>query len=106
MNNRNQELKKIINMFYQAAGMTGWNGNVNEHVAEVFSHMLIESQNCLNDYTWALRPGESDSIMEDIIFQVDSDMIKKLAETNKESTCLEFVIERWDGKLTKASYNL
>ena len=97
------ELKKIIILFYEAAGMPGWEGNINERVAEIFSNMLVEAQGYLQDYSWALRPGMSDSIVEDLVNQIDLGMIAKLAEFNKESTCLEFVIEKWDTRLSLAA---
>ena len=97
------ELKKIIVIFYEAAGMPGWEGNINERVADIFSNMLVEAQGYLQDYSWALRPGMSDSIIEDLVNQVDLGMIAKLAEFNQESTCLEFVIEKWDTRLSLAA---
>lgn len=101
--NRELRLQKLIDEFYRAAGMPGWEGNVNEKVADIFTRMLIEAQGYLNDKSWAFRPDPSLSPIDDLLYQVDSSVIQKMAKMNAQTSCLEFILEKWDEKLEQAA---
>lgn len=50
-------VKDVINAFYKEAGFQhGWNGNVNENVANVFGKMLSASRDCSAALNWVPRP--------------------------------------------------
>ena len=101
--NREQRLRQLIDEFYRAAGMPGWNGKVNDKVADIFTRMLIEAAGYLNDKSWAFRPDPSMSPIDDVLYQVDSSMIQKMAKKNAQNSCLEFILEKWDEKLEQAA---
>lgn len=97
-------LKELIDTFYKAAGESGWDGPVNESVARVFTDMLFEAKRCLNDESWALRPPDDGPVTIDwLIYQLDPYIIFRMEVLNENSTCLEFVVEKWDPKLRVAS---
>lgn len=98
-----EQLQKLIDSFYRAAGMPGWEGNINNEVVDIFTRMLIEAQGYLRDNSWAFRPDLSVPPIQDLLYQVDRMVIEKMDRMNKESSCLEFILEKWDEKLEKAA---
>lgn len=101
--NREQRLRQLIDEFYRAAGMPGWSGKINDKVADIFTRMLIEAAGYLNDKSWVFRPDPSLSPIDDVLYQVDSMVIQKLARMNEKTSCLEFILEKWDEKLEQAA---
>lgn len=98
-----EQLRSIISQFYKAAGMPGWEGNINNKVVDIFTRMLIEAQGYLQDNSWVFRPDPSLPPIKDLLYQVDRMVIEKMAKMNQESSCLEFILEKWDDKLEKAA---
>ena len=98
-----EQLQQLIDSFYRAAGMPGWEGNINNEVADIFTRMLIEAQGYLRNNSWAFRPDPSLSQIQDLLYQVDRSVIEKMAKMNQESSCLEFILEKWDDKLEQAA---
>lgn len=98
-----EQLKKLIDSFYRAAGMPGWKGNINNEVVDIFTRMLIEAQAYLEDTSWVFRPDMSIPPIQDLLYQVDRMVIEKMDKMNQESSCLEFILEKWDDKLEQAA---
>ena len=98
-----EQLHKLIDAYYRAAGMPGWKGQINDKVADIFTRMLIETQGYLRDNSWAFRPDPANTPIQDLLYQVDMGTIDKMATKNKESSCLEFIQEKWDEKLEQAA---
>lgn len=98
-----ETLLQLIDTFYKAAGEPGWSGEINHETAHVFTHMLIEAQRCLADYTWGLHIGMEPITVQWLIQQLEPRTIEKLGQLNENNTCLEFTIEKWEEELRKAS---
>lgn len=98
-----EQLRELISLFYQAAGMQGWQGKINNKVVDIFTRMLIEAQGYLRDNSWVFRPDPSLPPIQDLLYQVDRMVIEKMARMNEESSCLEFILEKWDDKLEAAA---
>jgi hypothetical protein len=98
-----EQLRELISSFYRAAGMPDWEGNVNNEVADIFTRMLIEAQGYLDNNTWVFRPDPGLPPIRDLLYQVDYMVIDKMAKMNEKSSCLEFILEKWDDKLEAAS---
>jgi|LGOV01.1.fsa_nt_gb hypothetical protein len=98
-----EQLQELISTFYRAAGMPGWKGNINNKVVDVFTRMLIEAEGCLKDVSWVFRPDPTLPPIKDLLYQVDYMVIEKMARINQESSCLEFILEKWDDKLNNAA---
>jgi hypothetical protein len=43
--------------FFKGAGLSGWNGEVNEDVAKVFLSMLCQARSCSIAMHWVPRPS-------------------------------------------------
>ena len=52
---------------------------------------------------WAHHLGGDWLEAQSALYQVDHSVIEKMAKMNKESSCLEFIIEKWDDKLSNAA---
>ena len=78
-----EQLRSLISLFYKAAGMPGWEGNINNKVVDIFTRMLIEAQGYLQDNSWAFRPDPSLPPIKDLLYQVDRMVIEKMAKFNK-----------------------
>jgi len=98
-----ETLQHLIDLFYKAAGESGWTGTTNDETAQVFTHMLIEAQRCLGDYTWGLHMSSSPITLNWLINQLEPQNIERLGRLNQESTCLEFIIEKWHDQLNRAA---
>lgn len=98
-----KQLRDLISAFYLAAGMPKWEGKINNKVVDIFTRMLIEAEGYLKDVSWVFRPDPSMPPIKDLLYQVDVSIIEKMAEINEESSCLEFIIEKWDDKLSQAA---
>lgn len=98
-----EQLRELISSFYRAAGMPGWEGNINNKVVDIFTRMLIEAGGYLTDISWVFRPDPTLPPIQDLLYQVDYMIIEKMARINQESSCLEFVLEKWDDKLSDAA---
>lgn len=98
-----EQLQQLIDSFYRAAGMPGWEGNINNEVVDIFTRMIIEAQGYLQNNSWVFRPDMSIPPIQDLLYQVDYMVIDKMAKLNQESSCLEFILEKWDDKLEQAS---
>lgn len=98
-----EQLRNLISDFYRAAGMPGWKGNINNKVVDIFTRMLIEAGGYLEDISWVFRPDPTLPPIQDLLYQVDYMVIEKMAKINQESSCLEFILEKWDDKLTDAA---
>lgn len=97
------QLQTLIDSFYRAAGMPGWQGNINNEVVDIFTRMLIEAQGYLKENSWVFRPDMSVPPIQDLLYQVDYMVIDKMAKMNEDSSCLEFILEKWDDKLEQAA---
>lgn len=98
-----ETLQHLIDVFYKAAGEPGWSGDTNDETAHIFTHMLIESQRCLGDYTWGLVMNAHPITIKWLINQLEPTNIERLGRLNEETTCLEFIIEKWDDALNRAA---
>ncbi|MDH5181981.1 MAG: hypothetical protein OEZ39_01535 [Gammaproteobacteria bacterium] len=98
-----ETLLQLIDTFYKAAGEPGWSGNINNEIAHVFTHMLIEAQRCLSDYTWGLHIGMEPITVQWLIHQIEPRTIERMGQLNENKSCLEFIIEKWDQELRIAS---
>ena len=96
-------LAQLINIFYRAAGEKPWHGEINDHVAEVFAHMLLAAQRCLNDYSWTIILTDQPITAKWLIYQIEPHNLEKMAQLNGDTSCIEFVIEKWNEKLRLAA---
>ena len=98
-----ETLQHLIDIFYKAAGESGWSGDTNDETAYIFTHMLIAAQKCLGDYTWGLSIHSQPITVQWLINQLEPTKIEHLGRLNEETTCLEFIIEKWDDALNRAA---
>jgi hypothetical protein len=102
-----EALTELIDTFYRAAGEPGWRGDINDSVAKVFMQMLLEAQRGLKDYSWSIIVPGHEVTVKWLIYQIDNFTIEKMGQKNKETSCLEFAIEKWDDRLRLAAkYNI
>jgi len=45
-----------LDAFFKGAGISGWGGEVNDDVADVFASMLCEASKCSKAIHWVPRP--------------------------------------------------
>ncbi len=97
-----EQIQQLMGVFFRAGGINRYKGPVTEAVVNVFIKMLLDAQRCLNDTTWAYRPDPGDPPIQALLSQLNTRIIERMAELNKEHSCIEFAIERYMEELKRA----
>jgi len=97
-----EQIQQLMGAFFQAGGVKRYKGPISNAVIEVFVYMLLDAQRCLNDTTWDYRPEPGDPPVKALLSQMNLRIIERLADLNKQNTCIEFAIERYMDHLKQA----
>ncbi len=98
-----EEVKEIIDAFYKAAGLSGWNGNVNESVAAVFGVMLCEAKKCSKAMNWIPTPPAGRATISWIVMQLGRKIIQHFKDKKIKLICVRTIIWKWESTLRIAS---
>jgi hypothetical protein len=95
-------VREIINAYYKFAGLSGWRGEVNEKVAEVFGFMSGETQRCSRAFVWVPRPPGGRATTTWIVVQLGRSAVGRIKD-ERSFTCARGVIYRWGRELNRAA---
>lgn len=99
------ELRELIDAFYKAGGRWGWNGKVNDSVAEVFMVMLREAKKCSSALNWIPVPPLGRVDIKWVVRQLGQSLLKSFLNHEVKLVCAREVIRKWERELMWASEN-
>ena len=98
-------VREVIDSFFKEAGFQGgWNGTINENVANVFGKMLLESRDCSAALNWVPRPTGRATISW-IVKNLGRSFIRDI-QGKRAFICSQRVIYNFKRELDMASMGL
>ena len=102
MSSEEEQVRRVMNAFFQAGGVQRYKGPITNPVVEVFVKMLLDAQRCLNETSWVYRPDPEADAIDGLLSQINMRVIERMTSLNEESSCIEFAIEKYMEPLKQA----